>query len=73
MTESALTTEYIDGACCTLDESHPGPCVWTCGDCGGTGLCSECNGDGPELCGCAYCDTSGTCPECWGHGEICGD
>lgn len=55
-----------DYRCCSLDRTgggHDGPCGRRCITCLGTGVCPECDGAGPELCGCTVCDTTGFCPD----------
>jgi hypothetical protein len=57
-----------DYRCCNAgDDGHPGPCVTTCTDCGGTGRCPYCGG--VDDLGCEECGGSGSCPGCWGAGE----
>jgi hypothetical protein len=60
-----------DDGCCALGEyGHDGPCQWKHSDCGGSGRCLVCNGDGEDGSGlpdtCVECGGSG---RCWGCDE----
>lgn len=58
-----MTPDYH---CCALEDGHGGPCEWKCSDCGTTGNCLACGGDGEDGSGlpdtCMECGGSGQCP-----------
>lgn len=57
--------------CCTLGmPEHPGPCVWFCSLCAGTGRCPDCGGNVEISERCELCDSTGACPYCGGRGEV---
>jgi len=43
------------------------PVTTTCRNCGGLGLCSECNGTGRVAC--AYCEDGYVATDCWGYDD----
>jgi len=59
-----------DDGCCARPEGygHDGPCQWRHSDCGATGRCLTCGGDGEDGSGlpdtCTECGGSGACHGC---------